>query len=306
MVPVTLASDTNGSIRVPAALCGIFGLKPTYGRLPRTGSAPFVFSLDHLGPLAASVGDLAAFYDAMQGHDPEDPACALRPVEPAAPGLDGSIGRLRIAIAGGHFAAGGMPEAHEAVTRIARALGATRTVELPEAHRARAAAFVITASEGGNLHLANLRKRAGDFDPATRDRLLAGALAPAGWYLRAQRFRSWFRDRAAALFREIDILLAPATPCVAPRIGQETMLLGGAEVPVRPNLGIFTQPISFIGLPVVVVPVAGPGGLPLGVQIIAAPWREADALRVARMLEKSGAAAGQIATQIPGQIPGGG
>jgi AtzE family amidohydrolase len=288
LVPLALGSDTNGSIRVPAAFCGIFGLKPTYGRLPRTGTALFVAGLDHLGPFARGVADLAAAYDAMQGADPDDPVCAARPADPALPTLEDGIGGLRIARLGGYFAAGAEPGALAAVDAVADALGARRTVELPEAARARAAAFVITASEAANLHLGNLKRRAADFDPFIRDRLLAGALVPAGWALQAQRFRSWFKARAAELFAGNDILLAPATPCAAPRIGQETMVLAGVEMPTRPNIGIFTQPISLIGLPVVCVPVARAGAMPLGVQVIAAPWREAAALRVARLLEKEG------------------
>jgi AtzE family amidohydrolase len=288
LVPFTLGSDTNGSIRVPSAFCGIYGLKPTYGRLSRAGSAAFVDSLDHVGPFAATVADLAVAYDAMQGPDPADPVCATRPAAFAAPELERGIDGLRIAVAGDYFAQGGIAEAHAAVAEVARALGVVRTVTLPEAARARAAAFVITASEGANLHLADLRKRPDDFDPMIRDRLLAGALIPAMWYVQAQRFRRWFRDRVREIFQEVDIILAPSTPCAAPLIGQETMMLGGAEVPTRPNIGIFTQPISFIGLPVVAVPIRRMDALPLGIQLIAAPWREVDALRVARFLEREG------------------
>lgn len=179
MVPLTLGSDTNGSIRVPAAFCGCFGLKPTYGRLTRAGSFPFVGSLDHLGPLARSVTDLALAYDVMQGPDPDDPVATLRPAEPVLPHLDAGIDGLRIAVAGGHFARGGDPDAFAAVARAAEVLGARGTVELPEAHRARAAAYLITAAEGATLHLDRLRTRPQDFDPAVRDRLIAGAMIPA-------------------------------------------------------------------------------------------------------------------------------
>jgi Asp-tRNA(Asn)/Glu-tRNA(Gln) amidotransferase A subunit family amidase len=159
---------------------------------------------------------------------------------------------------------------------------------VPEAARARAAAFVISASEGADLHLADLKARARDFDPMTRDRFLAGALVPAGWVLRAQRFRRWYREQVLDLFREVDIVLAPATPCPAPKIGQETMEIDGVTMPSRPFIGVYTQPLSFIGLPIVAAPLRRPGELPIGVQIIAAPWREADALRVARALEREG------------------
>ncbi len=123
LVPLTLGSDTNGSIRVPSSFCGIFGLKPTYGRLSRARSFPFVFSFDHVGPLARSAGDLALAYDAMQGPDAGDAACTTRPVEPAFPSLAEGIGDLRIVVAGGYFQNNVFPEATEAVGRVAKALG---------------------------------------------------------------------------------------------------------------------------------------------------------------------------------------
>lgn len=295
MVPLTLGSDTNGSIRVPAAFCGCFGLKPTYGRLSRAGSFPFVGSLDHLGPMARSVTDLALAYDAMQGPDPDDPVATPRSPEPVMPDLESGIGGLRIAVAGGYFARGGDPDAFAAVTRVAEALGAERSVELPEAHRARAAAYLITAAEGATLHLDRLRSRPRDFDPAVRDRLIAGAMIPAPFVERAQRFRRWYRDAVLDLFGTVDVILAPATPCRAPKGGQTHFVLDGVSLPVRANIGVFTQPISFIGLPVVAVPVWLDDGLPLGVQVIAAPWREDLALRVARHLERTGICTARIA-----------
>ncbi len=138
------------------------------------------------------------------------------------------------------------------------------------------------------MHLADLKSRAGDFDPMTRDRFLAGALVPAAWVMEAQRFRRWYREQVLRLFRDTDILLAPATPCSAPLIGQETIEIDGVAVPARPYLGVYTQPLSFIGLPIVVVPLRAADDLPIGVQIVAAPWREADALRVAWALERNG------------------
>ncbi len=290
LVPLALGSDTNGSIRVPASFCGIFGLKPTYGRLSRARSFPFVASFDHLGPLARNVGDLALAYDAMQGPDPDDAACTARPVTPVSPLLTQDIGDLRIAIAGGYFQSNVFPEAVEAVGRVARALGATRTVEIPEAARARAAAYVISTTEGASLHLDRLRHRPNDFDPAVRDRLLAGAMIPAPLVDRAQKFRRWYRARVLELFESVDAIIAPATPCVAPKLGQATFVLDGVELPVRANVGIHTQPISFIGLPVVAVPVPLEP-MPIGVQIIAAPWREDIALRIAYALERGGVVA---------------
>ncbi len=290
LVPLALGSDTNGSIRVPASLCGIFGLKPTYGRLTRARSFPFVDSLDHLGPFARSVTDLATAYDAMQGYDGgEDAACVDRPAEPVASALGQGIDGLRFAVAGGFFRKGLSPEAQEATERVAKALGASREIELPEIGRARAAAYLITASEGGALHLDRLRKQAADFDPAVRDRLIAGAMVPASAVIAAQKFRRWYRAQVLEIFKDVDVIIAPSTPCVAPLLGQENFMLDGVEVPVRANLGIYTQPISFIGLPVAAVPVPLKP-MPIGVQIIAAPWREDVALRVAYSLEQMGVA----------------
>jgi 1-carboxybiuret hydrolase len=178
-------------------------------------------------------------------------------------------------------------DAIAALDRVAAALDVNREIELPHAERARAAAFVITASESAALHLDRLRARARDFDPAVRDRLIAGAMVPAALVVKAQKFRRWYRDEVLKLFGEFDAILAPATPCTSPLIGQRTMTIGGVEMPVRANLGLYTQPISFIGLPVVVVPVPLEP-MPIGVQIIAAPWREDAALRLAHALETKG------------------
>jgi len=290
LVPLSLGSDTNGSIRVPSSFCGLFGLKPTYGRLTRARSYPFVSSFDHLGPLARSARDLALAYDAMQGPDPEDPVCVDRPIEPALRTLAKGTKGLRIAVAGGYFKKGLFPEACVALDRVAAALHANAEIEIPEAQRARSAAYVITASEGASLHLARLRTRANDYDPAVRDRLIAGAMIPAALVNQAQKFRRQYRGEVLRLFDKVDAILAPATPCTAPAIGQKTFRLDGVELPVRANIGIYTQPISFIGLPVVAVPVPL-APLPIGVQIIAAPWREDIAFRIAYALEQAGVCA---------------
>jgi aspartyl-tRNA(Asn)/glutamyl-tRNA(Gln) amidotransferase subunit A len=179
---------------------------------------------------------------------------------------------------------------------VARALKADRTVELADAEQARSAAYLITMVEGAALHLERLRTRLQDFDPDVGDRLVAGAMLPGAWVAQAQKFRRRFRAEMLALFRDVDILLAPATPCRAPRLGQRTFVLDGREMLVRPNLGLFTQPISFIGLPVVAAPVWTEGErLPIGVQIIAAPWREDLALRVASALERDGVVRAPVA-----------
>lgn len=287
LVPLSLGSDTNGSIRVPSSFCGTFGLKPTYGRLSRARSFPFATSLDHLGPIARSAVDLALAYDAVQGHDPDDPACSLRATETTLPTLTRGLDGLRAAVLGGYFARGLSTQARAAIDAVARGLGTSRTIELPEVERARSAAFIITAAEGGALHLDRLKARAADFDPDTRFRLIAGTMVPAHALIKAQKIRRWFRDAARRVFEGLDILIAPATPTLAPLIGQKTLSLDGTEMPLRPNIGIYTQPISFIGLPVVAVPV-WTSSLPIGVQLIAPAWREDLALRAAHALEVAG------------------
>jgi len=290
LVPLALGSDTNGSVRVPAALCGVYGLRPTYGRLSRAGTVLFAPSFDAIGPFARSARDLAIACDAIQGTDPRDPVCRERQWEPLLPQVDGGLAGVRIAIAGGYFASGATAAALAAVTEVARALDAQHEVTLPEAARARQAAFLITAAEGAQQHLENLRARPQDFDPATRDRFLAGALVPSQWVLRAQRFRRWYGDRLRELFADVDVLLTPTTPWAATPLGQREVEIAGQTVAVRPNLGRFTQPLSFVGLPALSVPVVQ-AGLPLGVQLVGAPEQEAVLLRVAAQLERAGVVA---------------
>ena len=293
LAPVSLGSDTNGSIRVPSSLCGIFGLKPTYGRLGRSGTFPFVDSLDHLGPFARTARDLALAYDVLQGPDPADHACAGRPAAPVLPELARGTTGLRVGVAGGYFAANAGPEAKAALARVADALGRAgryRDVALDGAAEGRAAAYLITNSEGAAFHLGRLRARADDFDPDTRDRFLAGTLIPAAWVVRAQRVRRWWLERMLAVFRDVDLVVAPATPFTAPAIGQKTFVIGDREVLVRPNLGLLAQPFSAIGLPVATVPVFAPGAMPIGVQLVAPPWREDVCLRAAASLEDAGLA----------------
>ena len=291
-VPVTLGSDTNGSIRVPSSLCGVWGLKPTFGRLSRRGSYPFVHSVDHLGPFADSVERLAAVYDALQSPDALDPGCHATAIEPTVASLAQGTKDLRIGLLGGYFHDNATPPAREVAKAAARVLDVIEIVEWPDPAAARAAAFITSASEGGALHLEDLRTRADDFEPLSVDRFIAGALQPAAWYLRAQRFRRAYRDKVLALFNDWDVLIAPATPVAATPIGSEWVDINGQRLPTRPSIGLLTQPVSFAGCPVVAAPMwpSGTAGLPIGVQLIAAPWREDLALRAAHVLQQAGAA----------------
>jgi AtzE family amidohydrolase len=291
LVPLALGSDTGGSIRVPAAFCGVWGLKPTYGRLSRAGTFPFCASLDTIGPLASSVEILASAYDAMQGPDPDDPVCCQVAVEAVTPLLDAGTTGLRVARVGGYFEANAEPGIVDLVASAANALGAGGLVEIPEAERAGAAALVITRCESAQLHLRNLRSRSDDFDPLIRDRLLANTLTPASWYIQAQRFRRWHHKQLLKIFESVDILLAPTTPSPAHCIGEEAIAVRGKRIPARAAAGLLVAPFSLVGAPVICAPIGKLRGLPVGLQIIAAPWREDLCFRVARMLEREGVAA---------------
>ena len=218
-----------------------------------------------------------------------DPGCAQRDVEAVVRDLGLGTQGLRIGVLGGYFRENAQPEALTAVDRVADALGALNTVMLPMVDAGRAAAFLITNSEGAALHLSDLRRRPHDFEPLSRDRLLAGALLPAAWVARAQRVRRAYAEAVARVFERYDILLAAATPSAATPIGAEWFEINGQRLPVRPNMGLLTQPISCVGLPVCSVPVWGAHStLPIGVQVIGAPWREDLVLRVAAALEAAG------------------
>lgn len=299
LVSLTLGSDTNGSIRVPSSLCGVYGLKPSFGRLSRRGTYPFVNSLDHLGPMATSVADLALAYDIMQGPDADDIACAQRPVEPISESIAQGCRPERVAILGGYFDIWSTDPARAAVQNVASVLGAVDVIELPGAEQARAAAFILTAAEGGALHRQQLISRYADYEPLSRDRLVAGSLIPANWVTQAQRVRYQFYCAVRKVFERYDVLLAAATPVAAPKIGTEWLTLNGEQLPARAAIGLFTQPISCIGLPVCTVPTwpaMGPDAhLPIGVQLITAHWQEGMAVAAAHQLESSGVAEFRLA-----------
>lgn len=282
LLPFTLGSDTNGSIRVPASLCGVYGLKPTHGALPMGGVFPFVESFDDIGPFAATLEDLAAVHAVLAGGRPRTPDRAPR-----------------AALLGGWFVRDACADLAAALRDVGEALSDAATVELAEVERARSAAFLMTAAEGGARHLPELRRRVLAFDPATRDRLIAGAALPSAAYLDAVAFRGWFRARCLAMFERYDVLIAPATSDVAPSIDDPIVIVNGQAVPARANLGMLTQPISFVGLPALAAPVLRPGRLPLGIQLIAAPGGEAALFAIARRLEEAGLVGASPAAGIP-------
>uniref|UniRef100_UPI0020C6CCED amidase family protein n=1 Tax=Sphingomonas bacterium TaxID=1895847 RepID=UPI0020C6CCED len=187
----------------------------------------------------------------------------------------------------GWFARNLAPEMAAALDRLARALGCPPLPDLPGVAQARSAAFLMTAYEGGRFHLPELRERALDYDPATRDRLIAGAALPEAAYREALAYRERFRARMMALFDRTDVLIAPSTHGPAPPIADPTIMIDGAPAPARANLGLYTQPISFLGLPVVAAPLPV-AGLPMGVQLIGRPGADAELLGFAGWCEAEG------------------
>ena len=269
MLPFALGSDTNGSIRIPASLCGIYGTKPTHGSLPLAGTYPFVHTLDDIGAFTRSAGDLALVDAVLRGGAGE-----------AAP-----LGRP--ALLGGWFAANLAPDMAAALDRLSAGLGGLPVVDLPDVARARSAAFLLTAYEGGRLHRDALAADPLSYDPATRDRLIAGAALPDAIYAQAMAFRSVFAAHVERALADHDVLIAPATFGPAPRIDDPTIPIDGAPQPARANLGLYTPPISFLGLPVVAAPLPV-AGLPMGVQLIAAKGRDSALIDYATMLEGRG------------------
>jgi amidase/aspartyl-tRNA(Asn)/glutamyl-tRNA(Gln) amidotransferase subunit A len=289
-VPIALGSDTNGSIRVPASWCGIYGLRPTHGRLSRRGAFPFVASIDNVGPFARTLEDLALAFDVLQGRDERDPNQRERPNCLARAATHNGIAGLRLARLGGFFTDNTTPEVRDAVDQFCRLLDIDQQLQWEHAAAARAAAFVVSAAEGGALHLQRLRHRARDFEFDRACRLMAGAIQPAARVAQAHRFRAWFGEQVRAGFRSADVLVAPATPWTALPHGTATATLNGQQVPAAATGGILTQPVSFVGLPVICAPLPRAAGeLPIGVQLIAAPWCEHQLFALAAHAVRRGA-----------------
>jgi AtzE family amidohydrolase len=274
IVPMALGSDGLGSVRLPAALCGVYGLRPTRGAVSADGLLPPPGTLATIGPIARNVGDLAACFAAI----------SARAVV-ASPRADAGI--TRVGVARGYFARNLDESAAAAIEIATRALNAT-PVDYPEAERARAAAILVNAAESATPQLDRLRQRPDDYDPLTRDRFLAHALMPAAWYLRAQAFRRWHKQEVLRLLDEFPVLLFPAAPCVALAIGTRTLTIDGQQTPTGPALGLFAQPLAALDCPVLAVPIAHGGPLPAGVQLLAAPGEESTLFAVAATLERLG------------------
>ena len=283
LVPFSIGSDTNGSVRVPAGLCGIFGIRPAENAIPMQGVFPLVKNLDTVGPFARSTDDLELVYRVLS-HPSSLKTTNTSNVRKDLP--------IRVARLGGWFERNATDEVLDAVLTLMARLDAKAVVEIPEAEAARSASIIMTAAQGGALHLDLLSKDPMSYDPAVRDRLLAGTMVPFSLYSQAVQFREYFRKQVAKLFESFDILIAPCTPCVAPLVEDPTVWIDVKKTLARASLGIFTQPLSIAGIPILSVPwirePANSTQLPIGIQIATWPGREDLLFTFAKRLEQDG------------------
>lgn len=272
LVPITLGSDTNGSVRVPASLCGLFGLRPTHGSLPMSGVFPFVEQLDTLGPFTRTLEDLKTTHRVL--------AESKAPSRSNAP--------IRVARLDGWFRKNGDPDGNDGVDRLAAVFGDAPLIDLPLTEAARSAAFLITSKYGGMLHEEMLRTEAMNYDPAVRDRLIAGIALSDTKVQAAHKVIAHYQRQVQAALSEYDVLIAPTTPSVAPKIAEGLIEIDGKQVSARANLGLYTQPLSVTGIPILSVPLKRPGRLPLGVQLIANKGAEDVLFGAAEQLVEAG------------------
>jgi aspartyl-tRNA(Asn)/glutamyl-tRNA(Gln) amidotransferase subunit A len=288
-----LGSDTGGSIRLPAACCGIVGIKPTYGRVSRAGVMPLSWSLDHLGPMARTVRDAALMLQVIAGHDAHDATSSPRPVGALVAALDGPPAGLRVALPENYYFEGVAPEVRAAVETAARVLETlgvrVYTLRLPDPASAIDVANILARSESAAIHARVLRERPHELGAAVRSRLEVGLHVSAHDYLQAGRLRARLtREFVGEVFADVDAVLAPTIPEPAPALAAVTA--GPADEVVR-RMGRFsrlTRPFNVLGLPVVALPCgAATDGRPLSLQIAGRPFDEATILRLAHAYEQA-------------------
>ncbi len=281
-----LGTDTGGSIRIPAAACGVAGLKPTLGRVSRRGVVPLSWSLDTVGPMARTVEDVALLMDAIAGPDPEDEACVARPAESFARELEAGVSGLALGVPGEWFFAGVEPGIVAAVEAALAALereGARRVgVATPGMAEAHTAHHAILAVEAAAFHGRWLRERPDDYGDDVRRGLELGSLVPAVDYVNARRMQTVAQRTFAAALARADVLVTPALPVAPLRVGEPM----SREPEVAWNR--LLTPFNLAGLPAMSVPCGfDAAGLPVGLQVVGAPFAEARVLRVARAVERA-------------------
>jgi len=287
----SIGTDTGGSIRIPAACCGVVGLKPTFGRVSRHGLIPLAASLDHAGPLTRTVEDAALVLEAIAGHDPRDAGCADVPVERFARELERGPDGVRIGVLEAALAAADhevTTAVRQAVERLAAAGALVRPVALDLLVEARAAVLVILSAEASAFHQERLRDHPDWFGADVRERLARGAAVAAVDYLRALELRERFRDEVARMFDGVDVLVSPMLPVGAPPVGAATVPINDSAVEVLRATTANTREWNLIGVPALTVPCGATGaGLPIGMQIVGRAFAESTVLRVARAHERA-------------------
>ena len=287
MVSMAMGSDTGGSIRIPAAFCGVVGLKPTYGRVSRYGAMPLAFSLDHMGPLTRSVRDAGAALNVIAGYDPHDETSSRRPAADYVPEIEPSLRGLRIGLPENFYFDRLDPEVDAAVRaafRTAESRGAEIVpLRVPDIAAINTVARVILMAEASALMEAHLAQR-DRFGGDVLSLLDQGRLLPATDYINAQRLRRASERAFAGLWSRVDCLFTPTAPITAPRIGETAVTVGSENEDVRLAATRLVRAINPLGLPAVSIPCGASRGLPIGLQIVGPPFTEALILRVAQAL----------------------
>ena len=289
---ITTGSDTGGSIRIPAALCGIVGLKPTYGRVSRHGLTPLAWSMDHPGPMVRTVEDAAITMNVIAGHDPNDVASANLPVPDYTAALTGEISGLRIGVPRQYMEAPLDPEVRQAVNSALEqmeTMGAEVVeVEFPEFNDAAAISTTMLMAEATACFRDLLASDGNRLYEPVRLRLEAGLFISAADYLRAQQGRAVFDRAARRLLEDVDLLAGPTEPVTAPPILQQQVLAGEQEIGTVAALTQYTRPYNITGFPAISVPCGfSYEGMPIGLQLAGRPFDEETVLRAAHAYEQS-------------------
>jgi aspartyl-tRNA(Asn)/glutamyl-tRNA(Gln) amidotransferase subunit A len=290
--PVSIGTDTGGSIRIPAALCGVVGLKPTYGRVSRRGVSPLSWTLDHVGPLTRTVEDAALVLQAIAGPDPNDPSTLGQDTPDFVAGLRTSLAGIRIGVPSDEFHSEMAPDVRaqfRAALEVLDGIGLElEDVEFPRASEARTAAATVLFAEAASVHERWLPDRAAEYGAETLALLRQGAFLTATQYLRAQRVRALIASEVGTLMERVTALALPTIPIVAPAIGQSTVTLGDRPTDARGVITRFVRIINFVGLPAISVPCGfGTDGLPVGLQIVGRPNDEPTVLAIAHAYEQA-------------------
>ncbi|MDX6236243.1 MAG: aspartyl-tRNA(Asn)/glutamyl-tRNA(Gln) amidotransferase subunit [Kribbellaceae bacterium] len=309
MTIAALGTDTSGSIRIPAALCGIVGLKPTYGRVSRFGCFPEAWTLDHIGPMTRTVADAAIVLDAISGYDARDPGSLNQPPTRTAGQLASTLDGVVIGIDEEFFFTDVDDEIDRCVRDGIEALrrqGATiKSISIPGLSNCEWALTIIDTSETSTVHHANLRDRPEDYSDDVRLLLECGELPSAVEYLEAQQLRRHLRSEMQRAFDGVDVLVAPTLPTRTPLIGKTTTTINGRDVDAIESLMRLVGPASLLGLPSLSVPCGVAKGLPVGMQVIGPALGEQKVLNTGHVLELSEPMGSMRATAyLDGTIPG--